>query len=155
MENTNLFNGKGIMEQIRLSEPIPFTPNLTIDIISDFISNLFGNLSEIKYNSINSLSKMDGFEAIVTKLNDDRTWVRINGREYLLDEMKQIVNNSDRAADLPVDFDWRTKYEECDDYIDNDMIPMRLTISKEELYKSMNNDTFDYFRNSRMRASFQ
>jgi len=141
MENTNLFNGEGIMEQIRFAEFNPVTSNLTIDIINNFIRDLYGNLPEVKYNNINSLSKIDGFEAIVTKLNDDRTWVRINGREYLLDEMKQIVSNSDRAADLPVDYNWRKEYERRDKSIGNSGYSVKLEYTKEELYKTMCDDS--------------
>jgi len=91
--------------------------------------------------NLGQFSKIKGFEAIVTKLNDDRTWVRINGREYLLDEMKQIVSNSDRAADLPVDYNWRKEYERRDKSIGNSGYSVKLEYTKEELYKTMCDDS--------------
>ena len=88
---------------------------------------------ELKISNLFDYVRLEGFEAIVTKLNDDRTWVRVNGREWLLDENNIIVTDSDRAADLPVDFDWREKKEECTKYIGNSKYPMDMRWMKNRI----------------------
>ncbi len=85
--------------------------------------NIF-SVSKVKSDSFSKkiieYSKLPGFEAVVTKVDDDRIWVRIKDREWVLDTEYNMVKNSDRAADLPVDFDWRAKQEEADKYIETD-----------------------------------
>jgi len=85
-------------------------------------------------------SRLPKFEAVVTKLGDDRTWIRVDGREWLLDVYGIRVEYSDRYKELPVDFDWRKKYEEADEYIDNDETPWEYLFMTEQEIRMLNDD---------------
>ena len=89
--------------------------NMFSSLLNDWYDGTINRYSK----NIIRYSRIKGFEALVTKHGDNRVWIRIGGREWLLDEQGMRVKGSDRHPDLPVDFDWRKKYKECNTYIGN------------------------------------
>ena len=129
MIENDYIDGEGIKAQIEKCDSYVhntltrlFTESLQ-DIL--FINSKKETLAKTK--NIIRYSKLRGFEALVSKLEDNRMWIRINGREYLLNDYGIRIKTSDRDPEVPVDFDWKTKYVDADKYTDNSKIPISMS----------------------------